>query len=627
MVANKNTMSLKARILFIVSLAAFITAGIAISGFLYFNSNTVETAIHETQVDIIIQLKGAADFVAHQGGLKDAIDKIKNKYTSPDQISESDRETLMNQVPIVAAMKIGKKTAADVHMQFRVFSDQPRNKENLATAEELEILKRFEDNPQITQFKERVGDDMIVYHAVRLKKDQGCLNCHGDPKTSPWGNGKDILGFQMENWTDGKLHGVFKLTQSKKYVQAAAAGDGFLGPIGWLISFIVIGGLISLVLAAYLTQAPIKAIQYVTSLLFESSAKLNDVSIKIASSSEQLSASTTQQAASLEETASSIEELTSMVGKNSENSKSSLQAAEDSKSQAEQGQQIVQQMIESMNEISQSNNEIMTQINESNTKMNEIVQVIQEIGNKTKVINDIVFQTKLLSFNASVEAARAGEHGKGFAVVAEEVGNLAQMSGNAAKEIADMLTASITKVENIAKDTQAKVEKLILEGQQKIQTGTEISQQCGEVLNSIVANVSSVSSLASEISVATQEQSQGISEINQAMNQMDQVTQQNAAAGQEAANAGDMLAQQSEKLKLVVDSLVAAVNGGNSQDSYDHTSHSQQTKDSDVKPEQHKSSANQVSAQKNIVQLDSKRESKSNHTPKDSHPGFKSVNH
>ena len=74
--------------------------------------------------------------------------------------------------------------------------------------------------------------------------------------------------------------------------------------------------------------------------------------------------------------------------------------------------------------------------------------LISEIGNKTKVINDIVFQTKLLSFNASVEAARAGEHGKGFSVVAEEVGNLAHMSGNSAKEITQLLESSINRVNN-----------------------------------------------------------------------------------------------------------------------------------------------------------------------------------
>ena len=65
--------------------------------------------------------------------------------------------------------------------------------------------------------------------------------------------------------------------------------------------------------------------------------------------------------------------------------------------------------------------------------------IIQEIEDKTKAIDEIVFQTKLLSFNASVEAERAGEHGRGFSVVAQEVGNLAQLSGKSAAEINEIL--------------------------------------------------------------------------------------------------------------------------------------------------------------------------------------------
>ena len=79
----------------------------------------------------------------------------------------------------------------------------------------------------------------------------------------------------------------------------------------------------------------------------------------------------------------------------------------------------------------------------------EILGYIKSIEEKTKVINDIVFQTKLLSFNASVEAARAGEQGKGFAVVAEEVGNLATMSGTSAEEISKLLESSISHIESI----------------------------------------------------------------------------------------------------------------------------------------------------------------------------------
>jgi methyl-accepting chemotaxis protein len=203
----------------------------------------------------------------------------------------------------------------------------------------------------------------------------------------------------------------------------------------------------------------------------------------------------------------------------------------------------------------------MTQITESNQKMADVVNVIQEIGSKTKVINDIVFQTKLLSFNASVEAARAGEHGKGFAVVAEEVGNLAQMSGNAAKEITGLLEDSIKKVESLVIETRSKVETLAQQGKQEVDEGVEVAKRCGQVLGNIVTDSTSVASMASEISSASQEQAQGISEINKAMSQLDQVTQQNSAAGEQAARAAEDLSLQAEVLKTAVDQLVFAIKG------------------------------------------------------------------
>lgn len=96
-----------------------------------------------------------------------------------------------------------------------------------------------------------------------------------------------------------------------------------------------------------------------------------------------------------------------------------------------------------MREIDSSNKELVKEIERNNTELTKITNMISEINEKTQVINDIVFQTKLLSFNASVEVVRAGEHGKGFAVVAEEVGNLASMSGKASLDISEMLETSI----------------------------------------------------------------------------------------------------------------------------------------------------------------------------------------
>jgi methyl-accepting chemotaxis protein len=121
-----------------------------------------------------------------------------------------------------------------------------------------------------------------------------------------------------------------------------------------------------------------------------------------------------------------------------------------------------------------------------------VINQIQDISKKTELINDIVFQTKLLSFNASVEAARAGEQGKGFSVVAEEVGNLATMSGNAANEITSMLGASIQKVSKIVENSQNLMSSLIKKSRSKIEMGHQTSVDCSVALEEIVKNVSSL---------------------------------------------------------------------------------------------------------------------------------------
>lgn len=558
-----DKMSLKGRVLVIAGVGTFLTAAIAIIGFNQLNEYTLTQAVHEAQRDVMVQLKNASEFVADQNGLPKAAKYIKEKYKDPKDISDEDKKFLMSQVPIVAAMTIGKKSAADIHMTFRIFSDEPRNKENQATAEEMIVFNKFLADPNLKEYTlddEKTGD-LVVYHAVRLSEAQGCLTCHGSPSISPWGNGKDILGYRMEDWKDGKLHGVFSLKQARENAEKVAAGTFWISPSGILISVIVLGGIIALAIAAYMTDAPLKKLAHVSNILGDVSNSVNTAAIQIASSSEELSSATSEQAASLEETAASIEQMSSMVNKNSDNAKGSLESAETSKSKAEQGQEIIEQMRQSILEIDQSNQNIMDQVNSSNQQMLEIVTVIQEIGNKTKVINDIVFQTKLLSFNASVEAARAGEHGKGFAVVAEEVGNLAQMSGNAAKEISTMLHDSIGKVEKIAQDTKEKIEVLVSDGRQKIEAGTEIAKQCGDVLNEIVDNAGTVAQLANEISTASQEQALGVAEINKAMNQLDQVTQQNAAAGEEAASSAEMLSQQSEQMETAMRDLMSTVYG------------------------------------------------------------------
>ena len=559
-----HSLSLKGRILVIVNLSCVICSATAMSLALYFNKQELYKGVIDKSNAIHMRLDAATDFVATQGGLLPVIERMKAKYKKPEEMTKEDKEIVLKQVPIVAGMKIGAKNADQDNYDFRVFSDEPRNEGNKSTLEELAIFKKFESDIHLKEHIINTGDFITVYRPVRLTKVQGCFTCHGDPKTSPWGNGRDIMGYQMENWQEGKLHGVFAIkTDIAKLIKKESDKTMFSPNLIWGL-LITTGGGFAILIAVLLIKKPLENLNNIAKSLNDSSDQVSSAATLIASSSEDLSQATTEQAASLQETSASIEEISSMVNANTENAKQSTHVSEQSLNRAERGRVVVDHMIKAIGDINTSNTGIMDQINETNKEIENIVKIINEIATKTKVINDIVFQTKLLSFNASVEAARAGEQGKGFAVVAEEVGNLASMSGAAALEITKLLDGSIKTVENIVRDSKEKIGKLILNGKEKVETGTRIAHECEEVLNEIVLSVASVSKMVSEISSASQEQAQGVHEITKAVSQLDQVTQQNTSSSAESANAAVSLSSQVEMLNSLIQNLVQVIEGGKS---------------------------------------------------------------
>jgi len=325
---------------------------------------------------------------------------------------------------------------------------------------------------------------------------------------------------------------------------------------------LMVSGFGTAMLVGFLFSTAIaKSLSELAQRLSQGADEIASASQQLSNSSTELSSTTTEQAASLQETTASMEEISAMIQKNSENATSSRTLSAESRKSADEGRHVVTEMIQAIQEIDHSNSQIMSQVEASNREIAAIIQVIEEIGSKTKVINDIVFQTKLLSFNASVEAARAGEHGKGFAVVAEEVGNLAQMSGKAAKEIGDLLSGSIQKVHSIVNDTKTKVESLIAHGKEKVEAGSSVAKRCEHVLGEILKNVASVDQMVSEIANASQEQSQGVSEVGRAIAQLDGATQQNASVSQQTASASNQLSGQAHQLNQVVQDLVSLIQG------------------------------------------------------------------
>lgn len=232
-------------------------------------------------------------------------------------------------------------------------------------------------------------------------------------------------------------------------------------------------------------------------------------SSEIAAGNTDLSSRTEEQAASLQETAASMEELTSTVKQNAENASQASTLAVTAADIAQRGNAVVGKMVETMNEISQSS---------------------AKIGDITAIIEGIAFQTNILALNAAVEAARAGEQGRGFAVVASEVRSLAQRSSSASKEIKDLITASV----------------------QKVQVGSTYADDAGKTMSEVTQAIGRVTDIMSEIAAATNEQSRGIEQVNQAVSQMDEVTQQNAALVEQAAAASQSLQSQGQQLSEAV---------------------------------------------------------------------------
>ncbi|MBQ0936628.1 methyl-accepting chemotaxis protein [Ideonella paludis] len=246
-------------------------------------------------------------------------------------------------------------------------------------------------------------------------------------------------------------------------------------------------------------------------------------SAQIAQGNQDLSGRTEQQASALERTASAMEQLGSTVRQNADNAQQANQLAMGASTVAVQGGDVVGQVVETMKGI-----------NESSKKIADIISVI----------DGIAFQTNILALNAAVEAARAGEQGRGFAVVAGEVRSLAQRSAEAAREIKQLITASVDRVEQ----------------------GSALVDKAGHTMEEVVTAIRRVTDIMGEISTASAEQSAGVAQVGHSVTEMDQATQQNAALVEESAAAAESLRTQAQQLVQAV--AVFKLGGQDSQPSY-----------------------------------------------------------
>jgi len=224
----------------------------------------------------------------------------------------------------------------------------------------------------------------------------------------------------------------------------------------------------------------------VMALIDSSNVKLEYSSTELSQASKKLSESSNLQAVSLEETAAAIEEIASTIKQSSANAQKMTNHAQSVTKANEVGKSLANQTVQSMDELS--------------VEVNSILEAIS-------VIDQIAFQTNILSLNAAVEAATAGEAGKGFAVVAAEVRNLATRSAEAAKEIKTIVESATIKA------TSSK----------------EVTDKMLQGYNALDDNINQTIELIEEVANATKEQQNAILQINDTVNSLDKATQENAS--------------------------------------------------------------------------------------------------
>jgi hemerythrin-like metal-binding protein len=510
-------MKLENKIMAAVTVAITLSTTLGIGIVYHVSNNNRAAELRGKMSSIIEQSEMMADTMdaMHKSHVFDmpAVQAASLKQAAGRPLREVYQSTdLYKTVPIVAAWTSVQSAADKNGFKFSTPSRpgvQARNPKNDNGSEYAAAFAAFDKGQEEYFLEDRKHDELILARPVRLKGS--CLSCHGNPTKSVTADGKDVLGFPMENLQLDEIKGAFVLR----------ANIGHDAVVLSTMRTMATGGIVVLVLVLvgfyFFNRRTISGpLSSAIQRLNEASVQTEATAEEISTSSKTLADGASEQAAALEETGASLEEMSSVVKRNAENARRVDELARQAREAADRGTHDMQAMSSAMRLIQESSGEIEAII---------------------RTIDQIAFQTNILALNAAIEAARAGDSGMGFAAVAGEVRALAQRSAEAARETSARIQTSIG---NTAK-------------------GVELSSKVAETLADIVTKARMVDDLAAEVARSSEEQSQGISQLNIAVNQMDRVTQSNAAHAEESAAAAEELKSQASSMQRSVGNLLELV--------------------------------------------------------------------
>jgi len=353
--------------------------------------------------------------------------------------------------------------------------------------------------PDIAKYGKQLTDDIQKYKEIILNFHQvaGELRKRKDDMNVE----KENLLIMMEKMDDHIAESSEKSLESLNKEIYSQLG---------LVSIAAFFVTLSVIFLSYLQGRSItNSLKLIISGLQNTSERMTTASEQVFSTSQRLAKGTSNQAASLEETSSSLEEMDTMIQQNTENISRTDHIVKNSAKGIEIANSSMMLLLKSMNDISQASINIRKII---------------------KNINEIAFQTNLLSLNAAIEAARAGEAGAGFAVVADEVRNLAMRSADAAKNTAEIIEITVKKVTE----------------------GSEVVSTVHETFAQVESDSQEIRQLVAEVAVSSNEHAHGINQVSRAVNDMDKVVQQNVEDS-------EMLAATSEEMNIQVKDMTEFV--------------------------------------------------------------------